>query len=182
MNIFKVDSCPIVSAQSLTNSHVVKMILESAQLLSTAHRLLDGIETIGVSKSGRKAKRWVLPDERDSILYHATHINHPSNVWARKSNNNYNWLFCHFAALCTEYTYRYGKTHKCESELFFNTLRSPPRNIEVGYLTLMPSCMPEEYIISSDPVINYREYYNKGKKHLHSWKVREVPSWVSKEQ
>ena len=61
----------------------VKMILEYAQLLSTAHRVLDGTITIGLSKTGRKVKRYVLPDDRDSILYSATHINHPSAIWAR---------------------------------------------------------------------------------------------------
>ena len=84
MNIFYVDPDPGTAAQCLVDKHVVKMILESAQLLSTAHRLLDGIEFEGKSKSGRKARRWLLPDSRDYTMYAATHINHPSAVWCRQ--------------------------------------------------------------------------------------------------
>ena len=112
LNIFYVDSDPIEAAQSLVDKHVVKMILESAQLLSTAHRIIDGREIEGVSKSGRKARRWILDDAREPVLYTATHVNHPSAIWARTSILNYNWLADHFFALLNEYTYRYDKHHK----------------------------------------------------------------------
>jgi hypothetical protein len=78
----------------MVDRHVVKMILETAQLLSTAHRLLDGTESIDTS-SGRKKRVYTLPDERDAVLYSATHANHPSAVWARQSVENYNWLVDH---------------------------------------------------------------------------------------
>ena len=74
MNIFYVHETPSICAQQHVDKHVVKMILEYAQLLSTAHRVLDGVESIGLSKTGRKAKRYVLSDQRDSILYNATHL------------------------------------------------------------------------------------------------------------
>jgi len=102
LNIFFVDSDPVVAAQSLVDKHVVKMILESAQLLSTAHRLLDGEEFEGKTKTGRKAKRWKLHDARENVIYSATHINHPSAVWCRQSVENYNWLVDHFFALMLE--------------------------------------------------------------------------------
>ena len=93
MNIFYVHEDAATCAQQHVDKHVVKMILEYAQLLSTAHRVLDGQETEGLSPSGRKQKIWKLPDERDDVLYKATHMNHPSAKWARHSVHNYMWLF-----------------------------------------------------------------------------------------
>lgn len=161
----------------MVDRHVVKMILESAQLLSTAHRVLDGHETLGKSKSGRNAKRWVLGDARENVLYAATHINHPSAVWCRQSVENYTWLVEHMYALMDEYTYRYEKKHKCSGELSY-MLQSPPENLEAYDWTPMPSCMDEQYIISNDPVTNYRNYYQYGKRHIFAWKNRTPPEWI----
>lgn len=177
MNIFFVDSDPVVAAQSLVDKHVVKMILESAQLLSTAHRLLDGEEFEGKTKTGRKAKRWKLHDARENVIYSATHINHPSAVWCRQSVENYNWLVDHFFALMLEYNYRYNKQHKCYGELSY-MLSSPPKNLQDYDWTEMPSCMADEYKISTDPIENYRNYYIKGKSHIHKWTNREQPDWI----
>jgi hypothetical protein len=105
------------------------MILESAQLLSTAHRLLDGTQYIGKTPTGRNVKRWELADSRDPVLYQATHINHPSAAWARTSVENYNWLYEHFFGLMLEYTYRYGKNHKCSGDLAY-MLACPPYNLK----------------------------------------------------
>ena len=175
MNIFYVDSDPIKAAQALVDSHVVKMILETAQLLSTAHRIIDGTEYHGKSKTGRNVKRWHLPDERENHLYSATHISHPSAVWCRMSNNNYNWLYCHFIALLQEYTHRYGKKHKCADLIPW--LMSPPRLINIGWKTQVSQAMPDEYK-NVDSVVAYRNYYKNGKKHLHKWTNREMPEWM----
>ena len=177
MNIFFVSPDPAQAAQWMVDKHVVKMILESAQLLSTAHRVLDGREVAGKSKTGRNAKRWVFDDARDEVLYQATHINHPSAVWARKSVENYNWLVEHFFALGEEYTYRYGKTHKCFGELSYQ-LQSPPKNLTNYDMTTMPSAMDPEYVVSEDPIVNYRNYYKIGKARMHSWKKRQPPFWI----
>jgi len=178
MNIFYVETDPYKAAESMVDKHVVKMILESAQLLSTAHRLLDGVEYVGQSQSGRKAKRWRLPDERDDILYSATHINHPSAVWCRQTNNNYTWLYCHFVGLLNEYTYRYGKTHKCAESTFRQLLQTLPANIPVGPLTPVTPAMLDEYKIGNDSLASYRNYYKVGKTHLHKWTKRETPQWM----
>jgi hypothetical protein len=174
VNIFQVDSDPVIAAQSLVDSHVVKMILETAQLLSTAHRVLDGAPYIDTSGK-RKVMRYDLPAPRDK-LYSATHVNHPSAIWARATNNNYTWLYCHFLALLQEYTHRYGKRHKCEA--LIDLLRSPPANISVGYLKQVTPAMPEEYIVPHNSVESYRNYYRNAKKHLHKWTKREAPSWL----
>jgi hypothetical protein len=178
INIFYLDKDPVQAAIWAVDRHCVKMILESAQLLSTAHRVLDGVEIKGKSKTGRKARRWVLNDARENILYAATHINHPSAVWCRQSVQNYEWLVEHFFALMMEYNYRYDKQHKCYGELSY-MLQSPPKNLQKYDWTEMPSCMAEEYIISDDPIINYRNYYKIGKSNLHSWKNRQPPEWIN---
>jgi hypothetical protein len=178
MNIFYIESDPYKAAESMVDKHVVKMILETAQLLSTAHRLLDGVEYVGQSLSGRKTKRWRLPDERDDILYSATHINHPSAVWCRQTNNNYTWLYCHFIGLLNEYTYRYGKTHKCAAPEFRQLLQTLPQNIPVGPLTPVTPAMLDEYKIGADSLASYRNYYKVGKTHLHKWTKRKAPEWM----
>ena len=94
MNIFITNICPVKSAQNLDDKRVIKMILESAQLLSTAIRYFN-------------------IEHKD--LYKSTHVNHPSSVWVRQSKQNYMWTFNHYMALCNEYTNRYGKVHKSES-------------------------------------------------------------------
>jgi hypothetical protein len=155
------------------------MILESAQLLSTAHRVLDGVEFEGKTQTGRKAKRWLLADSREAVLYSATHINHPSAVWCRNSIENYNWLVDHFYELGYEYTYRYGKIHKCFQGDLAYMLQSPPHNLKDYEWTPMPSCMAPEYIISEDPLTNYRNYYIMGKSNLHKWTNRQPPEWIN---
>lgn len=178
MNIFYIDKDPVQAAQWMVDKHVVKMILESAQLLSTAHRLLDGREVEGKSKTGRKARRWILDDARDDVVYQATHINHPSAVWCRESVENYNWLVDHFFALMAEYTYRYDKQHKCYGELSY-MLQSPPKNLQKYDFTPMPSAMDDQYKISDDPLTNYRNYYNIGKLRMHKWTNRQPPEWIN---
>jgi hypothetical protein len=178
MNIFYIDKDPVQAAQWMVDKHVVKMILESAQLLCTAHRLLDGIETLGKSATGRNVKRWLLADAREPVLYSATHINHPSAVWCRKSVENYNWLADHMFALLNEYTHRYNKHHKVEGDLSY-MLQSPPHNLKEYDMTEMPSAMANEYKISDDPLVNYRNYYKVGKTRMHKWTNRQPPEWIN---
>ena len=172
-----VDDCPVKAAQSLVDKHVIKMVLESCQLLSTAHRVLDGKEVVGKNEKGRKTTHWVLEDSREDILYKCTHKNHPSAIWARQSISNYSWLVDHLFALSDEYTHRYNKRHATMSKLGY-LIQSPPFNLNDWDITPMPSCMDPEYIVSKDPVENYRNYYKFGKANLHSWKNRQPPSWI----
>lgn len=176
MNIFYIDTDPAKAAQMMVDKHVVKMILESAQLMSTAHRICDGTVTTELSKTGRKVKRWRLDDWREDYMYGATHINHPSAIWVRQSVYNYDWLYQHFKALIDEYKYRYEKKHACNHLIkCFYTL---PHNIPDDPFTQPPPAMAKQYIISEDSVTNYRNYYKAGKTHLHTWKRREAPAWI----
>ena len=187
MNIFYLDPNPQTCAEMHCDKHVVKMIIEYAQLMSTAHRVLDGEEYIenkivygSFPYRYRKMKRWRLPDDRETILYSATHINHPSAVWCRQSHANYNWLYRHFKALLNEYTYRYGKQHKCNDMAYgFFGLTFSPKNIPFTSFTPVHEAMAPEYIVSNDSVQNYRNYYKQGKKHLHKWTKREMPDWMA---
>jgi hypothetical protein len=179
MNIFYIDKDPVQAAQWMVDKHVVKMILESAQLLSTAHRVIDGVEYVGKTKTGRKKKSWVLKDARELVVYSATHVNHPSAVWCRQSVENYTWLVEHFFALCEEYTYRYGKKHKCSQGDLPYMLQSPPHGLREYNWTEMPSAMADEYKISADPLTNYRNYYIIGKSRMHKWTKRQQPKWIT---
>ena len=186
MNIFYLDPDVTKCAEMHNDKHCVKMILEYAQLLSTAHRVLDGILSTGVSPSGRKRTVYTLADNRDTVLYGATHVNHPSAVWVRQSDKNYDWLFALFQALMTEYTYRYGKVHACSKlELYLARI---PENIPLASFTDPTPAMPDDVKVLKevytdryqlDSLASYRNYYIQNKTHLTNWKNREVPEWFT---
>ena len=176
MNIFYVNKDATEAAISLVDSHVVKMILESCQLLSTEHRLLDGVPVKDKTKTGRNVTRYLLSDSRNDILYQSTHINHPSSVWCRQTVENYQWLHTHLMSLLNEYTYRYGKIHKCTNVAV--ALYQVPNNILSGKFTDPTPAMKPEFLIGKDSLKSYRNYYIKGKVHLHKWTKREMPRWI----
>ena len=177
MNIFVLDNNPITAAQYHNNKHVVKMILEAAQMLSTAHRILDGEEYTDKSRSGRNIKRWKL-EENNDLIYKAVHVNHPCTIWTRESLENYQWHYDLFVALCDEYTYRYGKVHETDTKLR-DVLKHPPKNIETTKgLTPFAQAMPD-YCKNPDGVTAYRNYYIHEKTELCVWKQRAIPEWFN---
>ena len=183
MNIFYVHSDPAICAQHHVDKHCVKMILEYAQLLSTAHRFLDGTLSVGTSASGRKKTSYTLPDDRDAVLYSATHINHPSAKWVRHSLANYQHLFKLWIELMREYNYRYGKIHA--SMRLAKYLKNPPSNISEDEGFSAPwRAMPDEYKFDraeSDYTIkSYRAYILGAKTQMLKWKNRPTPDWATK--
>ena len=183
MNIFYLSNSPQECAKFHVDRHVTKMVLEYAQLLSTAHRILDGTQSVGLSKTGRKQVRYVLPDERESILYSATHINHPSAIWCRQSSANYMWLAELLEECCKEYCYRYGKVHKVERDGLMQTLKNNfPKNISDKPFTEPTPAMPDECKVPGDSIKSYQNYYLMNKGHLWSWKgkinSRTMPVWL----
>jgi len=110
MNIFYVDKDPFKAAAMLPDKLVVKMPLESAQMLSTVHRVYNG-------------DAWC-----DMVgLYKTAHLNHPCTIWARESVMNYKWLYNHFQALSEEYSKRYeGKRHASWVKLSEKLAEVPP--------------------------------------------------------
>ncbi len=155
MNIFVLSESTREAARMHCDKHVVKMPLETAQLLCTAHQVLDG---------------------ENDILYKATHINHPCSIWVRLSKGNYFWTYMLFRDLAKEYKHRYGKNHLSWTKLE-KWLRFPPKAIPEGSVTPFAQAMPED-CICDDAVTAYRHYYNKHKRHLHNWTNRHVPDWI----
>lgn len=158
MNIFYLHHDTKLCAEYHCNKHVVKMIIEYAQILSTAHRELDRIP-------------YSIMDD----LYKSTHVNHPSTIWARLSSQHYVWLYNLFIACCDEYTLRYGKIHKTDLKLR-NILKSLPNNIQDNGWKNPPLCMPD-YCKSSDAIESYRNFYNREKSAFAVWKHRSTPEW-----
>ena len=187
MNIFYLNNDPKICAEMHLDKHVVKMILEYAQLLSTAHRVLDGTVSTRLSKSGRKQQYYPLAGERDNFLYSATHVNHPSAVWVRYSYENYEWLYKLFIALLNEYTHRYGRIHA--TARLIDALYTPPIHIPKGIGFTEPTpAMPNEVKVlrevatdryEIDSIESYHKYYIHNKVHIAKWTKREIPLWYS---
>jgi hypothetical protein len=154
MNIFVLDLSPVLAAQYQCNKHVVKMILESAQLLSSA-RIVNGFPA----------------------PYKSTHVNHPCAVWARESRQNYEWLHDHMVALLNEYESRYNKIHKVRRDGLEYLLGRALFLPSLG-LTPFALAMPEEFSEhQDDPVECYREYYRYAKADMARWPEHKTPWW-----
>ena len=186
MNIFILSEDPIEAAQLQCDKHVVKMIVESAQMLSTVHRMLDGKMERRPSKKGSMLQYFKLDDEREDVLYKACHYNHPSTVWTREACCNYTWHYNHFIALCDEYTYRYGKIHSTDSKLR-NVLKALPNNIartrvKTPYKLAMssnPECIVND-LGGTNAVESYRNFYQTKKERFKMiWTKRNVPEWFN---
>ena len=177
MNVFYLDRDPVKAANDHCDKHCVKMILEYAQLLSTAHRVLDGQQIVTKNKRGGKLTTWIFEDqELESRYYKACHVKHPSNIWARASLANYHFLLKMFLALGEEFERRYKKEHLSILKLR-DVLDTPPMNIPFNRQFTEPTpAMPEYCKIPNDSLASYRNYYIK-EKHFAEWKYSETPEW-----
>ena len=177
MNIFYLDTDPVKSAELHCDKHVVKMIIEYAQLMSTAHRVLDGDLYEDRTANNRRIKRWRLNDSNmENVLYKASHINHPSNIWIRSSDSHYQFVYDMFVALCNEYTHRYGKTHLTEEKLK-DILQHLPNNIASADFVDPPQAMPDD-VKTHDAIDAYKNYYRVYKKDFAKWTARETPGFM----
>lgn len=187
MNIFILSDDPVKAAQMQCDKHAGgKMACESAQMLSTAHRMLDGYIQKRPSNSGKRmVNHYIHPDpELDEQLYKAVHFHHPCTVWTMESAQNYAWHFKHFIALCNEYKYRYGKVHACDTKLR-HVLARYPQNIPKKKQTPFKLAMQSnpECIALKDPVKAYRAFYQTKQNRFNMvWTKREIPNWFSKEK
>jgi hypothetical protein len=166
LNIFILDYDKKKCAQYHVDKHIVKMPLEVAQLLSTAIKL--------TAKEGLLKEASMYAD----ILYKPTHKNHPCSIWARQTRQNFLWLCDLGDELGLEYTHRYDKIHK--SALTIKTARFFSNIFPNDKLTPFAQAMPEKYK-NSDAVKAYRNYYLGDKKHLFSYKNREFPYWIDRD-
>ena len=176
MNIFYLSEDQKTCAEMHNDKHCVKMIVEYAQLLSTAHRVLDGEEYYDKTKNGRRIKRWRMDSEyMEEGLMKASHVNHPSNQWLRQSKANYEWLLGLWIRLLNEYTYRYGRTHKCIERMPY--FASAPKNIPDAPFTEPTQAMPEDVKRGDSSIIAYRNYYIFYKYKMAKWTKRRIPDW-----
>ena len=150
MNIFYLHKDPEKAARYQYNKHVVKMILESAQMLCTAHHHYGN----------------------DTVPYKKAHYNHPSTIWVREDAYNYMWLYDHMIELGKEYEKRYGKKHLSITKCWWPLSKRPPGIPEKG-MTKMPQCMPDEY--KDDCSIQaYWNYYINDKKNIANLKTEKL--------
>ena len=137
MNIFYLHDDPRLAASYVYDKHKVKMILESAQMLCTAHHVFGN---------------------GNNVPYKQAHLNHPSTIWVRDNTHHYYWLYEHMLALGNEYTKRYDKTHmtihKCAK--FLNI---PPVHIPDGDFCEPPQAMPDQYKVPGCSITAYWNYY-----------------------
>jgi len=166
INLFFLDNDPVKAAQFQCDKHITKMVVESGQLLSVTHRIVDNIDEF---------------HPLHPVLYRATHANHPSAKWTMESGDNYDWHYNHFVALCDEYTYRYGKKHLTDTKLR-DALKNRPANIPDIGLTPFKLGMhlePDE-IVADDMVETYRRFYQtKQDRFKMRWTKREKPDWFN---
>jgi hypothetical protein len=174
MNIFVTSTSPVQCARDIPDRLLPKMILETAQLLSTAHHVLDDLDQDNP-----------LPGDQD--LYRKTHANHPCGVWVRASADNYQWTYLYLLALGVEFHRRRDKTHLTIRKLRHRLARAP-YNVPTAPLSPPPACMPDEYKVPSEaaqwPVRSYQDYLTRGKAYItgpEAWGwTGEVPSWYQK--
>lgn len=157
MNIFVLHEDPFIAAQMQCDKHVVKMVLETGQMLSTIQRLHGNL---------------------NPRLYKCTHVFHPCTMWAERSQENYKWLVDHFTGLALEYAYRYEKRHKTWDQLH-SIVKEVPYDIWDKHRTPFALAMPEEYK-TPDPVQSYRNYYLGEKHDILAYTKRDVPDWVER--
>lgn len=163
-HIFHLDKDPRECAKNHCDIHVASKIGEYARHLSTAHRLIDGVQWQGRNTHGQQVTRYFLKDPvLDRALYKATHINHPSAVWTRESYENYTWLYDMWLALSEEFTYRFDKIHSVYQKTHF-LLLVPPENIKT------------KGFVQPFAVDDYRDNYweNRAKT---QWTRRSIPEW-----
>ena len=177
MNIFYLDKHYKTCAKQHVDKHVVKMIVEYAQLLSTAHRVLDGEEYEGRTANNRRIRRFKMANSNiENTLYKASHINHPSAIWVRESSQHYWWLYLLFRELCMEYTHRYGKIHSTESKLG-EILQIKPKNIKDNGFVEPPQAMPDYCKVPGDSIKAYQMYYVNEKIGFAKWTKRDIADW-----
>lgn len=166
MNIFYLDSDPKLAAQMLCDKHVVKMTLETAQLLCTAHHVL-----------GAPGSALEPFSSNPLVPYRPTHKNHPQSVWVRSSVGNYQWLGQYFHEIAIEYTHRYKKQHlayiRCK-----HLADTPPLKISYEDFSEPYKCMPDVYKVEST-IESYRNYYRIAKRDIIKYTNRDIPLWLT---
>ena len=167
MNIFVLSRSPRQSAMYHGDKHVIKMILESCQMLYSAHWVLDSpLDKAPLAKNGQKG-------------YKLAHKNHPCTKWVRASKGNYLWTASLAIALAEEYEFRWpGRVHSCREHAEW-LKANIPRGLTGGQ-TVFAVAMDDEFRVEGRPIASYRKYYiqSKSAKGLAVYTRREIPSFL----
>jgi phage terminase large subunit-like protein len=186
MNIFALDHDPVQAAAWHTDLHVGKMIIESAQMLSTAHRIIDG-HNVQVVTNNKHREIKLMPGEaivnqfdeqlvvKNKRCCLATHVNHPCNIWVRESSENYQWLLALYTALAREFEHRRNKVHAAWAN-WNRFLQQTPKGLSSKGLTPFATAMPDKYVVA-DPIESYKRYYVGDKYRFAKWSKRDIPQW-----
>lgn len=171
MNIFVLHENPKIAAIYHHNKHIVKMPLETAQMLSTSHHMILGDRA-----------------QKDK-LYKCTHYNHGCNVWLRQSLSNYNWLCELGIRLCEEYEFRYKRSYASLKVIKY-AMNNPIPIDDIGltpFYLAMPDFCKESSVVESyrnfycyEKLASYNSKYNRWE--VNKWKNRNKPSWINKNQ
>ena len=165
MNMFITDVEHKLNLVNYCDVHVRKMITEQAQMLSTAHRVLDGVNGTLLVYS-KKDKKFILK-QYDFVLRHLgeegstpalylkTHENHPNNLWIRESIMNYRYAYHLFIAMLDEYEYRFSKKH--ESSKLRHDLKQAPRNLK--NIKMTPFVWDQSYQYINDVTEAYKKIF-----------------------
>ena len=161
MNLFILDRMPSIAAQFNNDAHVRKIILEAIEMMGYAYDDGDFKPWPWLHKTGR-------------------HVNHPMSIWVRDTRQNFDWTLQHAYALCEEFTFRFGKIHKCQAHLDWIASNLPLDNLPSLFQTDWPRCFAEykqSIELSDNAVFDYRRYYMIAKRHLAKWTRRGEPEW-----
>jgi hypothetical protein len=174
MNIFVLDNDPRVAANHMCNKHVVKMIVESCQLMSTAHHVLDGQHITRTAKNGRKFGTYehIRPGFK---FLRCTMINHPCTIWTRSSKQAYYWLWEHTNELLKVYRSRYDKVHSYDDMVQYSLVHTPTKISDCS-MPPFAQAMPDKYK-HTDAATAYRAYYIGEKRRFAKWPDGKIPKW-----
>lgn len=179
MNIFYLDNDPKLAAQYHCDKHVVKMLVEYHQLLSTLYRMIKGYPVWKVVGKTQKMVSYTCTDTVKEIqIYKYCFPNHPCAIWLRESYQNYQYLIELTRHLNDEYKFRYNKDndHMSFAKVYPFVLDLQQQDFQQQDLTNVALAMPQ-HCQSDNPVESYRTYYNKEKFKFARWTKRDVPSW-----
>lgn len=168
MNIFVLDNNPKVAAAMMCDKHVVKMIIETCQILSM------------VMDTNYKPQFGSTPSiQLGCPQYPKAHLKHPSTLWTMKSRGNYRWLVKHLRALCSEYRKRYNKVHKLEGLTMVYEGQEQHLEFESNKLQKFCIAITNKDLHHKDPITAYRNYYNMEKSRFAKWKLGNIPAWYT---
>ncbi len=179
MNIFILDENPKIAAQMLCDKHIVKMIVESMQILMTVLYLKNGIENRKDFESKQDLVQSLTKDFPRETPYKLGYYRHPCVLWCLESDTNILWLLRHQKELLNQYTIRYNKTHSVQN-IFDWYILNHSNYLDITQLrTKFALAMPEKYRCESS-VVSYRLYYLFEKAKIAKWNFTKTPEWFEK--